>query len=49
LQAIRVISNVRSKIDPNFALKVLDELNQSEDEKIRTNVKILMNSIWSDL
>jgi len=49
LQAIRVISNVRSKIDPNFALKILDELSQSEDEKIQTNAKILMNSIWSDL
>lgn len=49
LQAIKVISNVRSKIDLCFALKTLRKLSRSENEKIKIAAKPLIHSIQTDL
>ena len=49
LQAIEIISNVRSKIDPCFALRTLEKIGRSQNQEIRIAAKSLIDSIQTDL
>ncbi|HLG28575.1 MAG TPA: hypothetical protein VI387_00070, partial [Candidatus Brocadiales bacterium] len=44
ISAIRLISNVRTKIDKGFALKILDELSKDLDEKVRAEAMALKST-----
>jgi Mg/Co/Ni transporter MgtE len=45
---IGLISNAKSKIDKNFAIRVLDKLSRDENEEVRMKAEELMKSIRDD-
>lgn len=45
---IELISKARTKIDKRFALKILNEILYSKDEKERTKAKVLIEQICED-
>jgi len=49
LETINLISTVRSKIDKDFALKILGEISKYGDGEVRTNAKALMNAMREDV
>ena len=44
IRTIRLISNVRTKIDMGFALKILNELSKDKDEKVRAEAEALKST-----
>ncbi len=44
ISAIRLISNVRTKIDKGFALRILDGLSEDEDKKVRAEAEALKST-----
>jgi len=48
IKAMELISTAKSKIDKNFALRVLDKLRLDENERVRIKAEDLMKSIRDD-
>jgi hypothetical protein len=44
ISEIRLISNVRTKIDKGFALKILNKLCKDKDEKVRAEAEALKST-----
>ena len=47
-QALFLISNALPKINPDFVLKILNELSECEDETVRTEAEKMLKDIFDD-